>query len=507
MTTTAQPITLDPGRTPAPMEPIQGGQMLYTFYGAEPYDHRLSEYDGQEYPVFPQGLINQEGKLVSAPAYHHVVYIYDEAGQRVIGLATVKEREITIYGLDGTSRVLPVEGYRVEVFPGGRYAIVHTAQGMTWDGGSSVGDPLEEGIFDLQENKFVVEPKAGQMIQYNAGGVALGYQYDSEDATGSETAQWAFKMINESPGWSIVELPLSLGRIQQYFPETGWFGGLWMERPGNQWTMHAYEQRVYDENLEVIPSLSGWSIDYEGFRGGQWCVIYNNNAFPDVSTWVDRNGELSERRDAALPGTGWRCYLLEDGTLLDGGLNEVVSPRDGESLLVLHAAGTGTDQGFLHLNADGSIKAAYDLAGKPMQASEAFRCWQSFRYDVIEDGAYTLYAAKGGQWAVLDLSRFQPAPKQEHRDGVPYANPIVMCEDFIVIETGVHWYEAGVKYDFFAIDWDGNKLDDCPLEPFFSLLSYQTAGEQGPNYFWIAQEDGKRGYINTRGEWLFVDEN
>lgn len=58
---------------------------------------------------------------------------------------------------------------------------------------------------------------------------------------------------------------------------------------------------------------------------------------------------------------------------------------------------------------------------------------------------------------------------------------------------------------YIAIDWAGKQIDH-PLLRFCdeNHLSYSNAGEQGPRYFWVEQ-DGKRGYINEQGEWLFVD--
>ena len=515
-TTAAEPITLDPNRPMAPMEPLQGGPMLYTFYGSEAYTTYFSEYDGEEHPVYPIGLVDQDGKLVSAPVYHQADYIYDEAGQRVTGLAAVKDREITIYTLEGQSRALPCEGYRIEVFPGGRYAAVYTAEDFAWTGSSSSEDPLKEGIFDLQGNRFVVEPKAGQMIQYYGGGVAFGYQYDTADATGDETAQWAFKTAEEGTEESVIELPLSLGRIQQYFPETGWYGGMWAEKRGSDWTTGAYESRVYDNNFEVIPALSGWSVDYEGFGGGEWCMIYNNINDAGITTWVNRQGELSDKRygDGVQASPGGQSYLI-DGSysnqatlLLKADLTEAFSLQAGEHFARMETLSAnpramgGSHEGYFHLNGDRSVKAAYDLAGNPMRAPASFRCW--WHLDDINNVG-TAYAATGGQWAGLDLTQFFPTPKASHRGGVPYANPLVMCEDYIVLAAGVHWYEWGETYDTFAVDWQGNKIDDCPLAPFFGLLNYQTAGEQGPDYYWIAQEDGKRGYIDLRGNWLFID--
>ena len=510
-TTTTEPATLDPNRPLAPMEPIQGGPMLYTFYGDEPYTTYFSDYDGEDHPVYPLGLVDQDGKRVSAPVYHQVQYIYDQAVQRVTGLAAVKDREIAIYALDGTSRVLPCEGYRIEVFPGGRYAVIYTAEGFTYTGGAEITDPLREGIFDLKENKFAVEPKEGQMVHYAAGGVALGYQYDTPDGSGDETAQWAFSAADAG----VTQLPLELGRIQQYFPETGWYGGMWAEKRGADWTTGDYEERVYDKNFEIIPALSGWSIDHEGFGGGEWCMIYNNNDFPGVTTWVNRQGELSQQRygDGVQASPGGQSYLIDGSysnqttALLKADLTEAFSLQAGERFArmetMIYNLRTGTVyEGYFHLNGDRSVKAAYDLAGKPMQAPAAFRCWRHLD-DVNNVG--TAYAAIGGQWVSLGLTQFFPTPKASHRGGVPYANPIVMCEDFLVLETGAHWYEWGEPYDTFAVDWQGNKLGDCPLAPFFGLLNYRTAGEQGPDYYWIEQ-DGKRGYINLKGEWVFVDE-
>jgi len=56
------------------------------------------------------------------------------------------------------------------------------------------------------------------------------------------------------------------------------------------------------------------------------------------------------------------------------------------------------------------------------------------------------------------------------------------------------------------VDWDGQPYADCPLSPFFGALTYHNAGDQGPHYYWVELE-GQRGYINTAGDWLFIDNN
>jgi len=97
------------------------------------------------------------------------------------------------------------------------------------------------------------------------------------------------------------------------------------------------------------------------------------------------------------------------------------------------------------------------------------------------------------------------------------AEAVLICDDYIVVYTSFEHVnpnefnglsdETFIEHvETFAIDWDGNRISNCPLEPYFDSFGSMpiTAGEQGPNYFWV-EHDGKRGYINTKGEWLFVD--
>ena len=491
--TTAAEIPPDPG---VPMDPVQGGPMLYTFYGRNAYETYVSEYDGEEYAVYPIGLIGQDGKLVSPPVYHDVQYTYDAAEQRVTGLVAVKDREITIYGLDGKSRVLPVGGYQIDVFPGGRYALIHAAQEGSLHGWDSE-DPLNDGLYDLLNDRWAVEPKTGQMVsRHRTGGLAFIYQYDTPDATGEETAQWAYICADGSR----MELPLTLGRVQEYYPETGWFGAIW--------TQGEWEHRYYDKDLKLIPALTGWSLDGSGFDGGQWCAAARVVGDEREETWVNRQGVFSDRRYGEIYNNGWHCYFSGDnfdwgkktGVLFDLDLNEVCRTGPGERLAVLRTLNGSADEAFALLDADKNIQAVYDLYAKPMQAPAAFRCW-------LDSDVNMLYCTYQGGWRVLQMNQFFPKPKAGHADGEPYAWAIAACGDFIVVQTGVHWYEGEpAVYGAFAVGWDGKPYADCPLEPFYDLLGYQTAGEQGPYYYWIEQQDGRRGYINVKGEWLFVDE-
>jgi len=105
---------------------------------------------------------------------------------------------------------------------------------------------------------------------------------------------------------------------------------------------------------------------------------------------------------------------------------------------------------------------------------------------------------KDGKWTTLDLRQFIKPDVEDY-----CATYMVVTEDWVIVATGPA-YESMALEEIFAVDWTGNRIEDCPLMPFISQNWLRSAGEQGPNYFWVEHE-GKRGYVNTKGEWLFVE--
>jgi len=462
--------------TTTPMPPLQGGPMLYSFFGSEPYKMEISEYDGREYPVYPIGLVNQEGELVTAPVYVAADYIYDEEGF-VIGLIATQDRAFTLYQLDGTSRSLTAEGFAIDVYPGGRYATVRAADDGS-PGYYCASEILMDGIYDIENGRFAVEPKLGQMIQYRRGGLAMGYQYDSEDGMGNEIAQWAFHCADEN----VRELPLELGRVQEYYPETGWFGA-----------MLNWEHRYYDNELNPLPGLTGWSACWEGFNSGEYLVLYNNNDFPGVSTVVNRAGEVlhEEFQNAWRRGNLFLAldYANEHqpSHLYGADLNLIAEAGDG-SIVVFDTYITHRAEVFLLLDADGNVKEAYGEHGEALPASPVFRGWGQ------DDMAFGVL---NGEWRSLDVNQFAP------ENG--FANIVLINEDLIVINTFLGSAGHAALDEAFAIGWDGNLIESSPLEPFYHSLAFMgSAGEQGPDYFWVETET-QRGFINAKGEWLFID--
>jgi hypothetical protein len=312
----------------------------------------------------PAGLINQDGKLVCEPEYRRVEYIYDANWDRVIGMIAITGRKITLYQLDGKSKVLSCEGFRIHVFPGGRYAsvtgAVKTEKTITMAN-------IDDGLFDIENDRFVIEPKEGQFIQYLWDGMVRINQYKSADMEGEPIAQLLFNCADGS--------------------------------------------------------IKKGAFEWPGRR----------NQTEEWNKWI------------------FRCV---DGSVAEG---------------VIHRMG---------------------FPGRPVSKLPAH------------------------QRSLPDLRQFEPPPMPNKRSR---AEAVLICDDYIVVYTSFEHInpnefnglsdETFIEHvETFAIDWDGNRISGCPLEPYFdSLGSFpMTAGEQGPNYFWVEHE-GKRGYVNSKGEWLFVE--
>jgi len=434
--TMEEPVTPDPNRPLAIMEPVQGGPMLYTFTGK---NGKL-------------GLINQDGELVAQPQYEQsnhwnysatfslrVEYTRDANG-RIDGITLQKGEkgeEIIHYTLDGESR--PVKG-----FPdvGGRYAI------------------LDEGLYDVANDRWKLAPKEGQKItdrykdrvflqQTEANGTTKLYVYVLEDER-------------------IQELPEG---VHAYLAETGLY------RAGGIFQDGEYYYEYYDQDLKLLP---------EGEYDRLLAQINRTHESPydHISVYY---GQCWVGRDAnAKEGTG---------TVLDPDLNPLYTTRPGEEVIKLHSVPRYESQvmGLVVQDAKGNIVKSFDEYGKPMQSKPEAQ--------LFSDGIYTgtLYKLKDGKWTTLDLRQFMKPDIEAHN-----ADSMIVTEDWVIVVTG-QAYESTEIDEIFAVDWTGKQYNNCPLMPFIPGHYLQSAGEQGPNYYWV-EHDGKRGYVNTKGEWLFVEQ-
>ena len=179
------------------------------------------------------------------------------------------------------------------------------------------------------------------------------------------------------------------------------------------------------------------------------------------------------------------------GTVYDADQKPLYTTKPGEKIILLNPVPyEGRWVGLVVQDVNGNVVKAFDEYGKPMQSkSEA----QFFSDKFLFGG--TLYKLKDGKWTTLDLRQFLKPDAEDYS-----AIYMVVTEDWVIVAT--QYFES--IDEIFAIDWTGQPYEACPLMPFISGQWLPTAGEQGPNYLWVEHE-GKRGYVNTKGEWLFVE--
>ena len=480
-TTTIEAITLDPNRTKAAMEPVQGGPMLYTFPAYSAYKPTENLY----------GLINQEGEVIAEQQYSYIQYIYDDAARtRVIGLLAEEAGDnwhgtYTYYSLDGTAKELNCgEVYKASIAPGGRYAVVDTKQ--------NYDDSGREGLFDIGVNAWAVEPKENQ-------GVA---DYGDAALVNNQDGIWIF---NYATG-ELKRLPIDLSHVgycTSYIPDVQWF--CFFDDGVYRW---------YDASFNHMPQLDNWRI-YP--FNGKYAHMYVDGS-PVTSAWVDRNGEIVKHVEGPVNyyySDPLFCYLVnknnrwDDNLLLDADLNTVF---EGNII-----AFDGPIKGYVLLDEQQRVKASCDIHGKPLP---------------IDDTPYVLHSPSGylfrlqnGVWRGPPVLISFGLRYNYHIDGSTGkfvgAGIVEAYEDYILISgwqgLAKKKQKTYIEPSLMAIDWDSNPYLDSPLEPFYGCVMFvdddffgeyqwRTAGEQGPSYYWIETEE-KRGYINTKGEWLFVDES
>ena len=188
-------------------------------------------------------------------------------------------------------------------------------------------------------------------------------------------------------------------------------------------------------------------------------------------------------------------YSVEEtGIILGADRKPLYTTKPGEEIVRLYPVPYELQLlGLVVQDAKGNIVKSFDEYGKPMQSKPEAQ--------LFSDGIYTgtLYKLKDGKWTTLDLRQFMKPDVEAHN-----ADHMVVTENWVIVVTGIA-YESTEIDEIFAVDWTGKQYNNCPLMPFIPGHYLQSAGEQGPNYYWV-EHDGKRGYVNTKGEWLFVEQ-
>jgi len=496
--TTEEPTTLDPNRLPAIMEPVQGGLMLYTFTGK---NGKL-------------GLINQEGEVVAKPQYdrYNTSDVIDADGH-MKGLAIGKGTEYFIYYFDGSIKKINETIQHIYVYRGGKYAEINPISRQLSD----------SGLYDLHAEKYVIPPKNGQMMQ--------GMYDNVEDvlvinSIWEDNKQWWFDLKEGN----LREVPRSMGQLRACYSGAGWC------------EIYNDARRYYDSDMKELSSLRDWIIvdsPQNAFRGTEYELIYNfleaynpmDGDTPETTkrefAFVDRNGKMIDRgkyKNASKHGNFFQVTREDDTVIwLDGKLNELGRAKTGERLIDVE--GPGEVQALL-LDANGNVIRVVDRNFKT-QSNEG-----------IYIGGYanpTLYRLKNAKWKIVDLNQYRPNMFEN-------AFAKVVCEDYIVVcvtgqkdsmmanSSAATILNTSLSADqqphvqpmlsihfptnvgeVFSVNWDGERIQS-PITPFYYGVEFEhisdvlpEASWQGPNYYWV-EKDGKRGYVNTKGEWLFVDQ-
>ncbi|MCL2107212.1 MAG: hypothetical protein FWH26_09205 [Oscillospiraceae bacterium] len=476
---TAGPDNTTAPERPGVMEPLQGGPMLYTFPGQTPYGTAEDMESGGDIPLYPLGLVNQNGNITAEPQYERCWYLYDSAG-RVSGLIAMKEKAFTLFSLQGIGEALPITGTGIEAIPGGRFLIVSEAEPETYE--------TRDGLFDLLQKKFEIEPQDGLQLVYHGGGMVFGHEY----ATKSMNARHVREFRYDCAANSIEELP-NQHRFQEYLPETGW-----MSYPGR--TDHEW----VDGELNPLPQLTGYQLF--GFQGGPYSQAHpTGSIYGKKGGWVDRQGNFAPLEFEVIEQRG-NCWIArpdpqenyDHAVLIGPQLQALCETGEGQSIALLlpHTSwGDPLDvRGFLLLDAGGEPLRAFDADGNPFPAAA-----DTQKFIGMQDE--NLYSVTNGVWTVT-AERFV-----RHEAGTPAAWRRLICGDYVIYGAGslAEGYYR-IEEQLIALRWDGTLYPECPLLPYSAAgqLGW-NAGEQGPEYFW-AEAPEKRGYVNVRGEWLFVDE-
>ncbi len=439
LASTEEPSASAPNHPKAVMPPLQGGPMLYSFEASEPYKvEEVKDEDGSYTLIlYYEGLVNQNGDVVVPPKYERTDYVYaDDSKTCVIGLIARRDKSFTYYTLDGKSKKLACEGLSIEVFQGGKYAVV----GLAEDGRAQ---DYHDGLFDLEKNVYVVEPRAGQMIQsqYKDSGMVFGYDYGANGESEKTVAQWFFVCATEVK----KEVPMTFGRLNNY--------------------------HMRDKVFETVENFVWFYYDQQWER-------------------------VAKPKEPPEPQTDQSQYKLGNGEQF----------RTFSAFMRISRLGyndSSDNLGTLVLDKNLTPKMLFDAKGILVTGSETPLIGDFYANEDQID-YYCKYV--NGTWTVLKSSKFwNPDSLHEISEGPRFrAAVFAACEDYLVLNG---WNGKSGDAHTFAINWEGNPYNNCPLEKFFDKEGMNlrlTAGEQGPEYYWIDDSQGKRGYVDVRGNWLFV---
>lgn len=457
---TTEVVTLPPNDPPSRMNPELSGPILYVFYSKN-LREMPSGFAGQSV-----GLINQDGELVAAPQYDidgWPYYYLDENGH-IEGFILSKGMNYYIYDLYGNCEKIAEKCYGVNMLRGGRYAILDLRQPAPFDPDGP--PPAWDGIYDLREKKYIFAPEEGQVASW------YGYNPDNLLLVKNAAGRWVFD--------SLTGTMRQLAEDEADEP-LSWCG-------------------QFIGQPEIIEALDGWGCKYNAvdrpYGNKEYALI--NHWDTDELAFLSREGKIVDRGTYTKGEDHGGFFEVTDqnGAViwLDGSLRELGRLQKGEQRINLVYPGSWN---HIILDAAGNPIRGIDKYGQSLQANGVYEQG----HDVFD--TTILYRLKDGKWTKLDLSRYG------------YATAGAVCEDFVVVCVRERDSMTSPSYlvDMFAVDWGGNKVDNCPLAPLFPkkypYVDYERMFDGGhgwrwENNYWIENEE-LRGFVNIKGEWLFVD--
>ncbi|MDR0882995.1 MAG: WG repeat-containing protein [Oscillospiraceae bacterium] len=469
----------------APMKPIQGGEMLYTFQSSKKSSHYV-------------GLIDANGKLVAKPQYEKADYIRDDNG-RITGLLAQHNGKVTVYNLDGSIRT-SIDGYvavgNPERWQGGQCFVINKVP-------YEAEHTLCEGLYDLKANKFLYEMKKGNSFIFIFAETKKSYVLITHN-----NAQYLFNPVDGSS----QELPNKLGRFEHYDPVLGFY------------EVHKDDNVThYDLNFNSIEPFEKWMEERTPQYRFQCNEAGDDYSFSksDGTIWPEKYSFVEGFGELFITGTPEEQNRL----LLDQNLKVLETEENGR--LFVPVTNLTDESGYpdyflIVLGENGQVKKAYTPEGKEFTKNGTWVAYVAAKYRLWKQtyGVDIVFQHKNGQWKAVDLALFRPDYVDvdgEHPLESTIAEPYVVCDDYVLVWSGTRILgdTPEILSELFAVDWNGKRTDNAPLLPYCKTAlptlasagerALPTAGEQGPNYYWIEQ-DGKRGYVNTDGQWLFVDE-
>ena len=458
------------------MPSLQGGDMLYpTFAGRD-------GWGGSKV-----GLINARGETVAPRVYDELRYVTDAEEATVTGLLAgrvdPKEEACrwTYYALDGSVLAEPGHAGYMNPLPGGHYAEI----GRTYHevGGDEDTRDLSGGLWDLRENKQVLEPAYGQELSQIAEDrfFVITRRYDPEtwDSVFSDPCIFNAKTGERGPA------PEDLGSIST-----------WAMKPGDL----------------LIPAMSAserWTWGYVN-RDLEWVLTPR---YSDASAFDGRDYAIANDKDNkyyVIASDGTAIYESEDPLTVYGeyvvmerywnGRSALFQVKGGECGALLEPSYTRNvfwlEGGvFAVCDSEAGTTVFRDFTeGKDLCSLNV--CYGSVRRinENLVEMQTDPYEKVGNEMLLFNFRTKREIPVSDWMNCyIETIGPVVQVYNYL-------------NYEYDLLDAGGLPLEDTGMGRFGytgrTSANYGGLPDLLPAYPWVTQ-GLYAGYIDEQGNWLY----